>query len=904
MAKPKRSDNSVAQPPKTDNLPASAGLLEQFWSNHRGALVPLAALYLLIAIFFAPVVFQGKNLSPAADMVAAAGMYKMGEEAISSGHFPLWNPTMLSGLPMFASLQYALFVYPPEYLIRFFSHIFGGGNYRIWLFHYLIAAFLAYLLARHYGCGRLASWLTGAAYGFSPQLIVLSDVGHGSKLMAMTWLPLIWLLLERLRAKPSVGRMAALGAAFAVQILALHPQVAAYGAMLMGLYLVYWGVMAFLQKKESVPVPAISVAANQAITVPAWGKFVGWFTGAMILSLMLSAVLWLSVLDYARFSTRGGLGGGEAVSTGGGVSWDYATGWSFHPLESLTFVQPYFFGFGNESYWGTVGTPDGTPFTHNPMYFGVVVLLLAILAMTLTPRKVWGFALTLALAAWVLSWGKYLPILYSPFYHILPMFNKFRAPVMGQVLLLLPMALLAGVGLEALIKRISEGTLSKTYIKVIAWIAGIMVLRGILTMSDGFVKTVYAAIAGFVRPGTTPELLDAARQLAQPDLVRVSFMLAILLGLVWAASKKKIPAAALSGVFLVAFLIDLWPINARLVSFTPPSSVDALFQPEGVVKRLQKETEKYRIAPLDNRYKPANWWSYFGIESVGGYFGAKPGAYQKLMTAAGLETWDCAFHNPKVLDVLNVKYIILTMPLDYLFEELQKQGRGTAVRPANLWHLELMPRENRPGAGPFMYRNPGCLSRARLVGEYQVRASLDETINTMIRGTYNPTWALPDGSPSMSQMVTRTWEPSKMVFLDRNPSIEPQSDDKKDAFVVKPDDSMAVANSSRLEHPKLSTAQITSYEPEKVVIEASLQSPKILVLADEYYPSGWTVTIDGVKGEILRADGVLRGVALPAGDHKVVFEFHPKLFYAGLWTSLISLLLIIGVGVAAVIKRW
>jgi len=192
-----------------------------FWNTHRGTILALAGLYLLFAIFFHPVVFQGMGLAPAADMIAAAGMYKMGEEAIKSGHFPLWNPTLFCGLPMFASLQYALFCYPPEFIIRALSYIFGTGNYRIWLFHFLLAGIFMYLLVRHYGGGRLAAWLAGVAYAFSPQIIVLAEVGHGSKLMAMTYLPLIWLTLDRLRIKPSVGRAALLGAVFAVEILAL-----------------------------------------------------------------------------------------------------------------------------------------------------------------------------------------------------------------------------------------------------------------------------------------------------------------------------------------------------------------------------------------------------------------------------------------------------------------------------------------------------------------------------------------------------------------------------------------------------------------------------------------------------------------------------------------------------------
>ena len=308
---------------KTDDIKTG------FWSVHGGSILAIAGLYLLIAIFFAPVVFQGMGLAPAADMIAAAGMYEMGEAAIKSGHFPLWNPTLFCGLPMFASLQYALFVYPPEFIIRALSHIFGVGNYRVWLFHFLMAGIFMCLLARHYGAGRLGSWLAGAAYAFSPQLVVLAEVGHGSKLMAMTFLPLILLTLDRLRLKPSLGRAAALGAVFAIEILALHPQVAAYGALMMGLYLIYFGVSYIIRKEYG-----------------SLGKLVLFLSGAMILSLVLSAVLWVSVLDFARFSIRGATAGAAA---GAGLDWAYATGWSFHPLESITYLFPRFMGFGGET---------------------------------------------------------------------------------------------------------------------------------------------------------------------------------------------------------------------------------------------------------------------------------------------------------------------------------------------------------------------------------------------------------------------------------------------------------------------------------------------------------------------------------------------------------------------------
>ncbi len=116
----------------------------------------VVGFYVLIAAFFAPVAFQGKVLGNTPDMVAAASMNRVGEDILRSGRFPLWNPTLFCGMPMFASLQYAIFVYPADYVVRLLGYIFGGSHYRFWLFHYFMAALFAYLLARHYGLGRLS----------------------------------------------------------------------------------------------------------------------------------------------------------------------------------------------------------------------------------------------------------------------------------------------------------------------------------------------------------------------------------------------------------------------------------------------------------------------------------------------------------------------------------------------------------------------------------------------------------------------------------------------------------------------------------------------------------------------------------------------------------------------------
>lgn len=89
------------------------------------------------------------------------------------------------------------------------------------------------------------------------------------------------------------------------------------------------------------------------------------------------------------------------------------------------------------------------------------------------------------------------------------------------------------------------------------------------------------------------------------------------------------------------------------------------------------------------------------------------------------------------------------------------------------------------------------------------------------------------------------------------------------------------------------SAEILTYQPERVVIKAVSDRPSYLLLQDTYYP-GWKASVDGVEAEILKTDLGARAVELPAGSHQVVFRFDPtsvKLGLAG--TSLGAILLVL-----------
>ncbi len=89
--------------------------------------------------------------------------------------------------------------------------------------------------------------------------------------------------------------------------------------------------------------------------------------------------------------------------------------------------------------------------------------------------------------------------------------------------------------------------------------------------------------------------------------------------------------------------------------------------------------------------------------------------------------------------------------------------------------------------------------------------------------------------------------------------------------------------------------KVTRFEHQRVIYEAQLTSPGILVTSEMWYP-GWRVYVNGQRANVLRAYGILRAVALPAGKYRVEWRFEPFSMWMGLGISVITALLMGGFG--------
>ena len=109
---------------------------------------------------------------------------------------------------------------------------------------------------------------------------------------------------------------------------------------------------------------------------------------------------------------------------------------------------------------------------------------------------------------------------------------------------------------------------------------------------------------------------------------------------------------------------------------------------------------------------------------------------------------------------------------------------------------------------------------------------------------------------------------------------------------------MAWVNDTELAQitPKLSgrlpdkneSVNVTYPSPQRAILEVTLESPGLVILADMDYP-GWQLTIDGARAPIHRVNVSMRGALVSTGPHRLVYSFAPRSFQIGLVGSILGL---------------
>ncbi|MCB9501853.1 MAG: hypothetical protein H6696_07945 [Deferribacteres bacterium] len=439
------------------------------WMLRHDVLSAFLFYALIILIFFSDVVFQGKIFFVPDSQAPAALNAPLWKMFNAEGIHPFWSPYIFSGLPTYGSLIFTPFVYFPYLAFSFFAI----NSTLLAILHFPFAGLGVYLVLRDQKVDHLPAFLGGLAFMLTPHLISMETFGHGSKLMTSVYLPLAFWAMHRLFNGGGLKYIGIAGLILGFQFQRGHVQIVYYTWLLLGFYLLFFIVQ--------------QIKAGDAAK---FYKPLMQFAVVLLLALGMAAVLYLPVFEYMPYSIRGAASVFATAASDTGVGMDYATQWSFSPGEMMTFIIPSFYGFGGQTYWGTM------PFTDYPHYMSIIVLGLAIFALIKRRKEALVIFLLLEIIiALLISFGKNLSFVYGFFYDFFPYFNKFRVPVMILLLVQFGFAVLAGLGLQSLIEKMKEKTESdfakKFLFAGIAVVALLLLLTLAQSVFQGLIQSFY-----------------------------------------------------------------------------------------------------------------------------------------------------------------------------------------------------------------------------------------------------------------------------------------------------------------------------------------------------------------------------------------------------------------------------
>lgn len=472
-------------------------------------------------------------------------------EALKSGQIPLWDPLMHGGQPFLASPGTSA-LYPFNVLFLFLPSL-AAFNVHLVL-QFVVCGMSAYLLARVLGLSTTAAFVSGAVYTLCGY--VLSSATLLVLMQALPWVPAL-LGAMHLLMREQRKRWLVLAAVF--------------------------GALPILGGGADMSAMSFGMAAGWALVVPSevkLGRRVQLAALAIAFSIGLSLMLTLPATEVIRNSSRG-------------EKREYSTfvQWSVSPRRLPELVVPRFFGptdtLARQDYWG--GPFEyGFPYTVS-IYFGASVFLLALAGLIAPPLPPRSRILlgTFAAAGFLLCLGGYLPFFHL-IYDYVPLVGIFRFPVKALQLTLVPMAVLAAAGVDAL-------ATSRRRI-----VAPAILVAAALVVATPFSSNIARALFGFgLRPESAAQL---TRSFLHASIAAVLFVLALL-------SNRRFAVAAL--VFL-DLAVAGWRVNpyASRELFVAPPLVARVKSLLGDGGRLYRTPDPFvqRLNVPSNESVWLAWW--------------------------------------------------------------------------------------------------------------------------------------------------------------------------------------------------------------------------------------------------------------------------------------------------------
>ncbi|MDB5096321.1 MAG: putative rane protein [Cyanobacteria bacterium RYN_339] len=749
---------------------------------------PVAGLFGALLVVLGPAIAAGKLLAYGDALVQDFPLRQLAVQAWRQGVVPFWNPFSFGGMPLLATVHVGVF-YPGNWSFLVLPPV-AAMNVAV-LLAYWVAGASTYLLAREQGLSRASGF--GAGLVFMGSGFMVSHLENLQIIQAAGLMPLIlWAIARHARAKD--GRYVRLFALLlALQVLAGHPQMTIFTGLVAVAYALWLG----LQVERRQPYLA--------------GLALGCMLGLGLVALQL-----LPTLDFIPLTQR-------SV-----INYDQLSFRSLPWHQLITFWFPYAYGVpgGTPEYWGAPTFTDVTG------YAGLASLVLGTLALLYAPtRRTAGFWAGVAIAAGLLALGSSTPLI--DLVAVLPVLSSLPAPGRHMVEVDLALALLAGLGLEALAKVTSPAR------PLVAW-----ALMGLPVLAVGTYVVLHGQrLAQRLQPFMPSDtVLAGAFSLDRPNFfVPIVGWLLIAIPLAFATLDLRARRGA------QALVLGLLACDLAAFALAAPWGYRCVTVPEPLMPASAELTRgDGRICPVSSAFiypyqdldsiralRYPDWGSLAGVRSITGYDAFVPARYGRVMgrmQSTGViespELWMPRHHGA---DLLGVRMVLLD-PIMAKLPIWAQRAREYGLRPAG----------DEPEAR--WLANPRALPRAwRLErAESAVPAQVD-----------------------LHVMRDAGFDPARVGYLDAPEQVGPLA-------------------------PGTVWAQTPDFN--HIDLETTGAGPGLVAVSEGYDPGWRAFQAEGGELRVHRLDAVILGVEVPAGTSRITLRYEPPRWRLGLLVSALALL--------------